>query len=76
MQNDSFNKFIGTQIRQFRINKGLSLQDVAERIGVTKKTVGNYETNKTNIKLETLKHLCMIYDVDFDSLMNIAKEYI
>jgi len=76
MQNDSFNKFIGSQLRQFRTNKGYSLQDVASRIGITKKTVANYETGATNIKLPMIKQLCAIYGVDFDSLMDIAKEHI
>lgn len=76
MQQDSFSVFVGSQLRQFRINRDLSLQDVADRVGVTKKTIANYELGHTTIKLEMVKRLCQVYGVDFNSLMTIAQQHV
>lgn len=48
MENDS-NKFIGSKIRQIRIEKGLSQKDVQKATGITQKSLSEIETGKTLI---------------------------
>lgn len=76
MQSDSFYTFIGSQLRQYRENNRMTLQEAADRIGVTKKTVGNYENAKTKIPLEYLKMLCRAYGYSFDDLMDEARKHL
>lgn len=76
MQNKNYYKYIGDQFRQLRINKGLSLQDVADRIGVTRMTIANYETARTRIPQEIAKKLCSIYGIDFDAFTISANVYL
>lgn len=75
MKNSRYYQFVGSQLRQYRINKGLSLEDVAEKVGVTKKTIANYELAATKISPELTKKLLTIYGVDVTSFMNIASQY-
>jgi transcriptional regulator with XRE-family HTH domain len=71
-----FYTWVGNQLRTHRMNRDLSLEDVAVRIGVTKKTVANYETGATKIPLDTVKQLCAIYGMDFDEFIREANKHI
>jgi transcriptional regulator with XRE-family HTH domain len=76
MKYSKYYNFVGDQFRQHRINNGKSLQDIAERIGVTRMTIANYETARTKIPVDIAKQLCAIYGVDFDEFMKIAHTYL
>lgn len=71
-----FYTWVGNQLRTHRENRKLSLQDVAVRIGLVKKTIANYETGTTKIPLDTLKQLCAIYGMDFDEFIREANKHI
>jgi len=74
MQPSKYYTYIGNEMRQYRINRGLSLQDVADRIGVTRMTIANYETARTKMPFNVAKQLCQIYDKDFNEFMNMASD--
>lgn len=76
MQHNKYYQFIGEQLRQCRVNKNLSLQDVADRVGLTRMTIANYETARTRIPFDVAKRLCQIYDIDFNDLMVKANQYL
>ena len=48
---------IGHNIRQKRLQKGLTLEDVANLVGVSRQTLSRYENDKINIPIEKLKLL-------------------
>ena len=50
-------------LRAARINAGLSASEVAEKIGVSSKTVCNWELGKTKPRFNQVKALCSIYQV-------------
>lgn len=51
-----------------RINKGLTQQDVAIALHVTKKTIGSWETGKTKPKLDKIEPLCLLYGLTYDDI--------
>lgn len=54
-------KAIGAAIRAARFSRGLTQDDLAVRLGITRATVASYETGRRKIPAETLiqiAHLC------------------
>lgn len=49
-----------------RVNKGLSQLDAANKVGVTAKTLRNYEKGKTAIPTHVFRKLVKIYDIPED----------
>ncbi len=58
----------GIKLRNLRIKKKLSQEELAEKIGVSQVTIGNWEQGKS-IKHENVKKLAEILDVPFDYLL-------
>lgn len=72
------------RIKEVRKKKGLSLQQVADAVGVGNNTISRYETGKREPKLETWQALANFFDVTVPYLQGIddkpntgySKEYI
>lgn len=56
-------------LRQKRKERNLTIREVAELLGVTLKTVYNYEAGKATPTLKTLKRLAEIFVCTIDDLM-------
>lgn len=66
-------KIIGGMIRTKRLDKGLTLDNVAKQLGVTSKTIQRYELGERKIKLNILMQLSSILDFDYQALMHEAQ---
>ena len=72
------------RIKEVRKKKGLSLQQVADAVGLGNNTISRYETEKREPKLETWQALANFFDVSVPYLQGIddkpntgySKEYI
>lgn len=69
---------LGEQIRDLRTAKNLSQVQLAERLGVTKQTVSNWENNNILPSVDMLKHIANYFHCNTDYLleMNEGKVYI
>ena len=67
---------IGTKIQEIRKSHNLSQQQFAERFGVTRQTVSNWENDKHYPDMEILKHISNEYEVSFDTLIKEDEIYI
>jgi len=65
---DQRSKRIGERIRQLREARGLTLQDVADAIGVTRQQVGRLETGARTLKPDTLRSIARALDVPVGDL--------
>ena len=57
------------RLKELRKEKGLTQDDLAELLEVTKSTIFNWENGVSNIKPDRLKKLCEIFDVDATYLL-------
>ncbi|MBM6738823.1 helix-turn-helix domain-containing protein [Faecalicatena fissicatena] len=55
---------IGRNIREQRMKKGLSQEELAARLYVTRQTISNYETGRSNPDVEMLTRLAEALDTD------------
>lgn len=60
---------INENLKMIRKAKGLTQEDVARELRVTRQTISSYESNRTQPDIETLKLLARIYDVEFDDIL-------
>lgn len=60
---------LAEQIRIRRKEKGLSQEELAERIYVSRQTISNWETGRTYPDIESLLLLSILFDVTVDELI-------
>jgi transcriptional regulator with XRE-family HTH domain len=65
-------KKIGARLRYFRKRKGLSGEQVAKFLKVSRATISGYETGNREPNFETLILLSELYDMPIDSLFGIS----
>ncbi|SEB62769.1 Cupin domain-containing protein [Rhodococcus koreensis] len=68
----SLEAVIGVQVRTLRINAGLSLSDMATRVGISKAMLSKIENAQTSCSLATLSRLSMGLDVPVSTLFRGA----
>ena len=60
---------IGKNIRELRIRKSMTQDDLAEKLFVTRQTVSNYETGKSRPDVEMLLKIGEVLDADIQHLI-------
>ena len=61
---------------KLRTQKGLSQEEVAERVFVTRQAVSRWETGETTPNTETLKLLSQLFDVSINTLLGTPRQLI
>ena len=61
---------------QLRTKKGLSQEQLAEQVFVTRQAVSRWETGETTPNTETLKLLSKLYDVSINTLLGAPRQLI
>lgn len=61
---EEINKNISAKLKGLRAEKGYSLEEMAEKIGVHRETLRKYEINPLSIEIGTLLEMLDIYDMD------------
>ena len=63
-------------IYELRTKKGLSQEELAEKIFVTRQAVSRWETGETIPNIDTLKLLSRLFDVSINTLLGSPRELI
>ncbi len=66
---------IGLRLKAHRLGAGLSPDEAADRLGVSRAALYNYERGSTPIKVETLERMAEILGVSLPSLLGAGTEY-
>lgn len=66
-------KKIGEFIARCRKDKNLTQAELAEKLGVTEKSISNWETGRNMPDLSLFKDLCAIIDITINELMSGEK---
>lgn len=66
---EGFSMELGAHIKEHRKEKGLSQDDLAEAIYVSRQTISNWETGRTYPDVQSLLLLSYVFDVTVDSLI-------
>ena len=67
---------IHSYLKETRIDKGLTQEEVADRIGLTRQAVSAYESGKRQPGIDILMKLAEIYEVNIENLLYGKKDVI
>ena len=59
----------GKRFKTYRVKANLSQLEAAKLIGVKNYQLGNYETNRSEPSIDTLKKMSEVYNVSIDALV-------
>ena len=62
-------KQIGKNIKKHRLEKGMTQDQLAEKLNVTRQAVSNWETGKTQPSIETLTAMATHFDISVEALI-------
>ena len=60
---------ISNNLRQLRLNSGMTQEQVAEKIGVTRQALSSYESGRTRPDIDMLLRLSEVYGTDIDGVV-------
>ena len=63
-------------LHELRATRGLSQDELAEKVFVTRQAVSRWETGETTPSLETLKLLSAFYDVSINTLLGSPRKLV
>ena len=63
-------------IRRLRTEKGLSQDELAEKLFVTRQAVSRWENGETTPNTETLKRLSRLFDVSINTLLGAPRQLV
>src|SRR3954471_6423766 len=66
---------IGDRLKAFRLGSGLSAEDVAKRIGISRTALYRFEKGEV-VKIDTLEKLAELLQVSLPTLLGVGVEYI
>lgn len=55
-------------IKAARVNKNLTQKELAEAVGVTKKTVWAWENGKAKPRFDKIEPICVVLGVSYDNI--------
>ena len=67
---------IGDKIYNVRKSKGMSQEELASKIGVSRQAISQWETNALNPKLDKILALCELFNVNSDYFLTNAESTI
>ena len=64
---------IGEKIFELRRKKGLSQEEAADKLNVTRQTISKWETNQSNPDFDKIIPICELYNITSDELLTGKK---
>ncbi len=65
---DDFDLRVGANLKELRIQKNMTQEELAMKLGVTKPLVSRWESGQRSMYFETAKQICKILDVSLQDL--------
>lgn len=62
---------LGEKLYKLREGKNMSQEELAEKLGVSRQTISNWENDKVMLDVDKAQELCKLYDIDMNSLFDI-----
>ena len=62
---------IGKNIKYLRKQQGLTQDDLAKKIGVTRSVIGSYEEDRAIPRIDVLKDIALCFNLSLDAIVNV-----
>ena len=64
------------KLKELRIKKGLTQESLAEKLNISRQSISKWEQGINEPNIQTLKELCLIFQVSIDELVDDDKEVV
>ncbi|MDE7454768.1 MAG: helix-turn-helix domain-containing protein [Clostridia bacterium] len=62
---------LGEKLYKLRESKNMSQEELAERLGVSRQTISNWENDKVTLDVDKAQELCNLYNIDMNTLFDV-----
>ena len=69
----ALHKCIGKNIRQLRLDKNLSQEDVAEKLGISRNAYGAIERGESNPSIDRISDIYSVFGINLNTVFNNIK---
>lgn len=66
--------YLGSKLKQLRREKGLTQQQLADKLGLTKGSISAYETSAKYPSIDVLRQMAIVLDTSADFLLGLSDE--
>lgn len=63
---------LGEKLYKLRESKNMSQEELAEKLGVSRQTISNWENDKVTIDVDKAQELCKLYGIDMNTLFDVT----
>lgn len=68
--NNNIKKLFGKKVKQFRLELGISQEELAFRTGLHRTYISDLERGNRNVSLETIEKLATAFNISISTLFN------
>lgn len=61
---------LGEKLYKLRESKNMSQEELAEKLGVSRQTISNWENDKVTLDVDKAQELCKLYGIDMNTLFD------
>lgn len=72
-KNNDFDVKLGEILKEYRVNCNLSMQNVADKLNVTRTNIFYYEHGRSALSVNQLIKLCNVYGIDYVTVLKQAQ---
>lgn len=65
---------LGAKLKKLRKNAGLSQAEIAQKLGVSRQAISNWETNRKGLSLERAVSITETFEITPNDLLEVKKE--
>ncbi len=69
MKKNIYDVALGSVLKDYRLQSKLSLQNVGDKMGLTKQMIHHYESGRSPLTVSQLIRLCNIYGIDYATVL-------
>ena len=70
---DSYDVALGSILKSYRVQNGLTLQRVADKLDVSRQMVFYYENGRTPLSVSQVIKICAMYGIDYLTVLKQAQ---
>ena len=63
------------RLKEIRLNKGLTQQELAIKLGITQQSIARYESEARKLDQDLIIKICLVLDVTPDELLGFEEAY-
>ncbi len=72
-ENNKFDEILGNLLREYRVQNKLSMQNVADKLNVTRTNIFYYEHGISALSVTQLMKICTLYGIDYITVLKQAQ---